>query len=265
MRKKSVAAVLALLFGWLGVHRFYLGRRGTGLLMAILFAIGVIHMSEEPLDFPVFLMAVAFWALIDFVLLLAMPREEFDARYNKQYARPEDRHFHRHRRRLARRHGIPDEPDADAEFEKWKKLGIEAFKEYELDQALEAFKNALRLRPDDPAIHFNLACTYSLLEKPWPAMFHLAKAVENGFVDLDRIETHEALAYLRTLPEFEEFQQRGYRYAEPSSPDQPALQSPVHEPDLLEQLRLLQRLRRRGLLTEAEYESERKRIEQLRH
>lgn len=264
MRKKSVAAVLALLFGWLGVHRFYLGRRGTGLLMAILFAVGVLHASDAPSDPPVFLMVVGFWALIDFVLLLAMPKEEFDARYNR-YARREDRHFHRYRRRLARRHGIPDEPDEDPEFEKWKKLGIEAFKEYELDQALEAFKNALRLRPDDPAVHFNLACTYSLLEKPYPAMYHLAKAVEHGFVDLDRIETHEALSFLRTHPDFEEFQRRGYRYAEPATDRRQALQPPAEEPDLLEQLKLLQSLRRRGLLTEAEYESERKRIERLRH
>ncbi len=264
MRKKWVAALLALLLGWLGAHRYYLGRRGTGILMTALGVLGLIHAYDAPFDPPVFLLVAALWAMLDFVLLLAMPTEAFDARYNGKYDRREDRYFARYRRDMARRYGLGDSSEVDPEFENWKRLGIEAFKEYELEKAREAFKNALRIYPDDPAVHFNLACTYSLLEKPYPAMFHLAKAVENGFVDLDKIETHEALAFLRTHPDFEAFQRRGYRYADPEAGAPRALESPAETPDLLEQLRMLDSLRRRGLLTEAEYEAERRRIERMR-
>ncbi|RMD69948.1 MAG: hypothetical protein D6818_09720, partial [Bacteroidetes bacterium] len=77
--------------------------------------------------------------------------------------------------------------------------------------------------------------------------------------------THEALSFLRTHPAFEEFQRRGYRYAEPEAERPRALEPPAEQMDLLEQLKLLQSLRRRGLLTEAEYEQERQRLERLRH
>ncbi|MBM3492792.1 MAG: TM2 domain-containing protein [Armatimonadetes bacterium] len=32
-RSRTVAGVLGILFGWLGVHRFYLGHTGVGTLM----------------------------------------------------------------------------------------------------------------------------------------------------------------------------------------------------------------------------------------
>jgi TM2 domain-containing membrane protein YozV len=37
-KNRSVALVLCLLFGWLGLHRFYVDKHGTGLLM--MFTIG---------------------------------------------------------------------------------------------------------------------------------------------------------------------------------------------------------------------------------
>lgn len=34
-KKKTTALILAILFGWLGVHRFYVDKSGTGLLWAL--------------------------------------------------------------------------------------------------------------------------------------------------------------------------------------------------------------------------------------
>ena len=44
-KSKGVAAVLCFFFGWLGIHRFYVGKVGTGLLWLLtlgLFGIGEI-------------------------------------------------------------------------------------------------------------------------------------------------------------------------------------------------------------------------------
>jgi len=71
-RNKYVAAVLAFLFGILGVHRFYLGRNGTGVLMLVL-SITVVGLA-----------VTALWALVDTIRYLVMPDDEFDARYNRR-------------------------------------------------------------------------------------------------------------------------------------------------------------------------------------
>lgn len=68
-RNKYVAAVLAFLVGPLGVHRFYLGRIGTGILMLIL----TCTVAGLLLSIP--------WALIDMVRYLVMSEREFARRY----------------------------------------------------------------------------------------------------------------------------------------------------------------------------------------
>ena len=70
-KNKYVAAVLAFLFGVLGVHRFYLGRTGSGILMLVL-SITVVG-----------LIVTGLWALIDTIRYLVMPEDEFAVRYNR--------------------------------------------------------------------------------------------------------------------------------------------------------------------------------------
>lgn len=43
-KSKGTAAVLCLLLGWLGVHRFYVGKIGTGLLW--MFTLGLFGVGE---------------------------------------------------------------------------------------------------------------------------------------------------------------------------------------------------------------------------
>jgi TM2 domain-containing membrane protein YozV len=66
MRSRGTAAVLALLLGGIGVHKFYLGRGGQGVLY-LLFCWTFIP---------------ALIAFIEFILLLVMSDEAFNRAYN---------------------------------------------------------------------------------------------------------------------------------------------------------------------------------------
>jgi TM2 domain-containing membrane protein YozV len=66
MKDKNVAAILALFMGGIGVHKFYLGRIGAGVLYLI-FSLTFIP---------------AILGLIDFFVLALMDRDEFDRRFN---------------------------------------------------------------------------------------------------------------------------------------------------------------------------------------
>ena len=68
-RNKLVAAVLAFVVGVFGVHRFYLGRTGSGIIMLILTCTMVGLLLTGP------------WALIDMVRYLIMSDREFHTRY----------------------------------------------------------------------------------------------------------------------------------------------------------------------------------------
>jgi TM2 domain-containing membrane protein YozV len=68
-RNKYVAAILAFLLGPLGIHRFYLGRTGSGLAMLIL----TCTVAGLFLTVP--------WAFIDMIRYLIMSDREFAARY----------------------------------------------------------------------------------------------------------------------------------------------------------------------------------------
>ncbi|HVI99644.1 MAG TPA: TM2 domain-containing protein [Sphingomonas sp.] len=71
-RNKYIAAILAFLFGVLGVHRFYLGRTGSGVVMLVL-SLTVVG-----------LVVTGLWALIDTIRYLVMPEEEFAERYGRR-------------------------------------------------------------------------------------------------------------------------------------------------------------------------------------
>ena len=67
MKNKTTAAILAFLFGGLGIHRFYLGQIGFGLLNLIFF----------------WTLIPSLIGLIDFIAFISMSKEKFDLKYNK--------------------------------------------------------------------------------------------------------------------------------------------------------------------------------------
>ena len=68
-RNKYVAALIAFALGTLGIHRFYLGRTGSGIAMLVLTCTLVGLIISAP------------WAFIDMIRYLVMSDREFTARY----------------------------------------------------------------------------------------------------------------------------------------------------------------------------------------
>ena len=132
----------------------------------------------------------------------------------------------------------------------YKKSGMEKYKEYDYNGAIEDFEKSLAVDDSDVATHFNIACAFSIMENKEKSFYHLSKAVELGFRDFEKIKTHDALAYLRIQDEFETFVQNNYKLKAGSSAQQEKI---TEHGDLLEQLNKLAELREKGLLTEEEF------------
>lgn len=66
MKSKTTAAILAFFLGGFGIHRFYLGQTGKGVLFLLFCWTGI----------------PAIIALIDFIRYLCMNDADFNAKYN---------------------------------------------------------------------------------------------------------------------------------------------------------------------------------------
>lgn len=69
MKDKTLAAILALFLGVIGIHKFYLKQNGAGLFYLI-----------AALIFPVIPLILSIY---DFIVLLSMKKEKFDSLFNK--------------------------------------------------------------------------------------------------------------------------------------------------------------------------------------
>ena len=190
-----------------------------------------------------------------------------DRSRGRSYEAPRQRRratdFDRTRKSSGRRSPERPAPKPRPRNNPFKKSGKEKFEEYDYGGAIEDFSKALETNPEDIAVHFNIACAYSLTEQKENSFHHLSEAVRLGFSDVEKINNHEALAYIRIQPEFEEFSGNGYRWPL-SSKEKTQQENPVTEvsteKDLLEQLQQLASLRERGLLTQEEYEIQKQRL-----
>ncbi len=73
-KNKIVAALLAFFLGWLGIHKFYLGKTTAGVLMLLGGTIGWITFGIIP-----FIVGVI--AFIEFIIYLVKPDAEFHRDY----------------------------------------------------------------------------------------------------------------------------------------------------------------------------------------
>ena len=286
MKNKLVAAGLAFFLGSFGIHKFYLKDTGSGIFYLILSILGI-RLFAMPVS--------GILGLIDGIMLLSMSDAVFDKIYNsgedaqrkgRDRGRYNQRSYpNRNKRREARRTYQPKgAPRATAPARTRKKVvrdnpfkrsGVKKYKDFDLEEAIEDFKKGLELEPDDISLHFNLACAYSLTEKPKNAYHHLNKAVSNGFKDFEKIKTHDDLAFLRIHDKFHEFQKNGYRIIK-SIPIQDneeeeeehvqASPEPVNEDNalnddiLLSQLNKLDELRKKGLISDKEFQTEKRKL-----
>jgi TM2 domain-containing membrane protein YozV len=268
MKEKNVAGILALFLGGFGVHRFYLGQTGLGIFYLIF------------CWFPVMWIV----GLIDAIAFFSMDNDKFDRKYNREYffrkGRQQETQYQERRSRpdYDRRYksSRPSAPPSRSQRQRttrkrnnpYKAAGVLKFKDYDYDGAIEDFKKALEIEPDDIATHFNIACAYSINENAERAFFHLDQAVENGFTDFKRIREHDKLAYLRIQDEYDAFAENGFRLEQQAEEPQEtpaALTEAAEEPvedhsHILEQLKKLGDLREKGLLTEEEFSHQKKKL-----
>ncbi len=272
MKSKYVAAALAFFLGIFGVHRFYLGKRFLGVLYFIMFMVGMMITIEG--EFPA-IMFPALLGFIDAVLLFVMPPEEFDERYNAKFLKRQNSGNWndppvKKQAPLRQTRQAPPKRGEEILMD-YKKAGIEAFRSHDYENAIEAFEQALDLRFEDAALHFNLACCYSLMEDETKAYYHLEHAVAFGFNDKGKIHDHDALAFLRSRKDFGAFEKNGFRRPEEQpAPVAAAKPEPMVMPkdtetgleqlDLLEQISQLGKLRDLGVLTEEEFAEQKQKL-----
>jgi len=253
MKNKNITAILAFFGGFVGLHRFYLGQIGLGVVYALLFFTGISFIL----------------GILDGIIFLTMDQQVFDAKYNRRFGfegrRRRDTDFQRPARRQTsyeryRNQRVPDRrrapsrpirrPARRVKNNPFKHAGIKKFKEFDIEAAIEDFQQALKIDPNDLTIHFNLACAYSHIEKADKAFEHISRAVEMGFNDFGKIDTHDALAYMRIQPQWEEFKANGYTLRKQlAAPQENFLDNDL----LLEQLKKLNELKEKGLITEKEF------------
>ncbi len=65
------------------------------------------------------------------------------------------------------------------------------------EKGLKVDLKLVRLRPDDPLVHYNLACSCSLLGRFSQAIESLGKAIDLGYNDLYHLENDNDLDNLR--------------------------------------------------------------------
>lgn len=281
MKDKTTAAIFALFLGWLGIHRFYLRQPGLGVLYLILMFFGISVVL----------------GIIDAIVLLAMDPAEFDRRYNEEKdgrARPdyqpktrryqrrsEQREYRyqsrgrqgqsqqrqqqrqpRYRRPSASRTTGRNQIPRRERHNPYKQTGIKKYKDFDLEGAIEDFVKGLEISPKDVSLHFNIACAYSLTEQAEKAYYHIDKAVAFGLKDIEKIKTHDDLAYIRIQEEFDAFAENGFRLV--ANAGTPMLEPPkenlLDDDVLLSQLKRLAELREKGLLTEEEFATEKKKL-----
>lgn len=252
MKNKYVAAMLAFFLGTFGVHKFYLRDPGAGI-----FYIMLMVMTSR------FMPISAILGLIDGMRYLMMSPEDFDKKFNSKYyeTRPKMNRRPRSNREYYEVKKAPSAPKSRRIIRNnpFKKSGLKKYKDFDIEEAIEDFQKGLKIEPDDVALHFNLACAYSLLENKEEAFYHLTQAVQNGFKDYDKIQGHDDLAFLRIQPEFDDYREKGYKMAPSETMKSKEVQKPMDDV-LLSQLNRLMELRKKGVLTESEFVFERKKI-----
>lgn len=257
-RKKSVATLLALLMGYLGVHQFYLGRRVLGLLTAGLFAFMMFISIAAEQPWVLFTLVLSF---VEAVLLFVMPQKDFDLKYNQGQPSTKDKNRKEKKTSISRVKDAVNSSKSRAGI--LMKQGFSNFRAGQYALAKRNFDDVLQFDYQDAQAHFMLACCYSLEKNADQAFLHLASAVDFGFQEFEEIYSNTSLDWLRSHPEFENFVQHGYRkpnyLSAPAEPDLLST-SPASSHDILDQISDLGELLERGEITRDEFEKQKRNL-----
>jgi len=73
------------------------------------------------------------------------------------------------------------------------------------EKGLSVDQKLFKLRPEDPIVLYNLACSYSLVNDIEKSFETIKVAIKKGYRDLDYLEQDSDLVNLRNFPPFEDF------------------------------------------------------------
>lgn len=73
------------------------------------------------------------------------------------------------------------------------------------EKGLNVDQKLFKLRPEDPIVLYNLACSYSLVNDVEKSFEAIKAAIKKGYSDIDYLEQDSDLANLKNFPLFEDF------------------------------------------------------------
>lgn len=253
MRKnKNTAAILAFFFGWLGIHRFYLGQTALG-IMYILGTFGFWFFSYK---------IVMFISLLDAIRFLTMPPEKFNKKFNRgnEYENERQRQWSTPvQKKKSGWEEMEQTWNVKTDLNSYKKEGISNYKAYNFTEAIKSFEKAIEKEPNDAPTLFNLACCYSMVESKELAFKYLGLAVSHGLKDFQKILNHDGLAYLRIQPEWDNFVSNDFKtltQTDKTEPETVQKPEPQIEQSPIEALRSLYEKRQKGLIDEQQFDLE---------
>jgi hypothetical protein len=81
---------------------------------------------------------------------------------------------------------------------------IEQRSEYGYKQAGKLIQRTIQAAPDDPILHFNLACFYSSSNRIKEALYHLEEAFKKGYKNHEKVISDLDLENIRSTREYED-------------------------------------------------------------
>ena len=252
MKNKTTAGILAIILGWLGVHRFYLGQKGLGILYLVLSFTGISLLL----------------GLIDGIVLLTMDEDRYHRKYNTEYwaARRYGQQPYAHAGppppAPPRREYAPPPPPPRPRKDPYRLQADQHYANYDFEGAIRDYRRSLNVDPRQSEVHFKLACLYSIQEATENSLYHLSQALEHGYYDFDEIDKHDHLAFLRGTDDFQAFKANGYRIpaARPApGPGAPAETLELSD-DLITQIERLARLKEDGILSDSAFQREKAKL-----
>ncbi|MFC1624528.1 tetratricopeptide repeat protein [Candidatus Omnitrophota bacterium] len=83
-------------------------------------------------------------------------------------------------------------------------LGDDYTKKGRYEEGLKIDERLVRLKPDDPLVHYNLACSYSLVKRADESFKTIIKAIDLGYRDFRYMESDPDLEFIRKDPRYKE-------------------------------------------------------------
>lgn len=95
-----------------------------------------------------------------------------------------------------------EQASPEEEYDRLFQIGLQAISDRDLSLSERAFKRCVQLFPDRAVSYYNLACTYSLMDKAPEAVEQLRASFERGFQDVAHMERDLDLEKIRRSPVF---------------------------------------------------------------